>query len=260
MPESSFAASRDRTNDFRLCGVIARSGSLLWRHLITFFVVGLFASLPVLLLVKPPAVGAAVGPAVGPVVGPALLSRLLWYIFASGLLIAAGTLGQAVIICAALQDMPRRGVAGLVQSLNVSLRQFWPLAGLILWGFVTVLGFALLIVPGLVLSTIWFVGLPACLADQLGPWASLRRSRELTKGHRWKVFALTLLLFTASLCGVFVEPWLFAAAGLIAGSVVKLMWSGILIVFNAVLVVVTYHDLRVAKEGTDIERLAVVFD
>jgi len=175
MPESSFAASRDRTNDFRLCGVIARSGSLLWRHLITFFVVGLFASLPVLLLVKPPAVGAAVGPAVGPVVGPALLSRLLWYIFASGLLIAAGTLGQAVIICAALQDMPRRGVAGLVQSLNVSLRQFWPLAGLILWGFVTVLGFALLIVPGLVLSTIWFVGLPACLADQLGPWASLRR-------------------------------------------------------------------------------------
>jgi len=38
------------------------------------------------------------------------------------------------------------------------------------------------------------------------------------------------------------------------------MWGGILVAFNAVLLVVTYHDLRVAKEGTDIERLAVVFD
>jgi hypothetical protein len=181
-------------------------------------------------------------------------------LFAIGLLIAASTLGQAVIICAAFQNMRRQGAVGLVESLNISLRQFWPLAGLIFWNFVTFLGFALLILPGLLLSTIWFVGLPVCLAERLRPWASLRRSRELTMGHRWKLLALTLLLFTASLCGVFVEPWLFAAGGLVAGSVVKLMWSGILNAFNAVLLVVTYHDLRIAKEGTDIERLAVVFD
>jgi hypothetical protein len=260
MTESFFAAPRVHTSDFRLGAVITRSGSLLWRHPITFFVVGLLASLPVLLLVNPSGVGPAVGPAVGPVTGSAVLSRLLWYMFASGLLIAAGTLGQAVIIGAAFQDMRRRGAAGLVQSLNVSLRQFWPLAGLTLAGVLQMLGFALLILPGLILTTIWFVGLPVCLAERLGPWASLRRSRELTKGHRWKVFALTLLLFSPSLCAVFVEPWLFAAGGLIVGSVVKVMWNGIWVAFNAAVLVVTYHDLRVAKEGSDIERLAVVFD
>jgi hypothetical protein len=251
MTESSFAAPRVHTSDLRLGAVIIRSASVLWRHLITFFVVGLLASLPALLLVKP----SAVGP-----VGPAPLSRLLWEMFALGLLMAAGTLGQAVIICTAFQDMRRRGAAGLVQSLNVSLRQFWPLAGLILWGFVTLLGFALLILPGLLLSTIWFVSLPACLAERLGPWTSLRRSRELTKGHRWKVFALTLLILAGSLGSMFVEPWLFGVAGFIAGSAVKLIWSGLWVAFSAVLLVVTYHDLRVAKEGADIEHVAVVFD
>jgi len=251
MTESSLAATRTRGNDFRLGAVIARSASVLWRHLLTFFVVGLLASLPVLLLVKP----SAVGP-----VGPAPLGRWLWEMFAFGLLTVAGTLGQAVIIHAAFQDMRRTGPVRLVESLNVSLRQFWPLIGIILAAFLSVLGLIFLVVPGLFLSTIWLVGLPACLAEGLGPWTSLRRSQELTKGHRWKVFGLTLLLFAANLSSTFVDPWLFDAAGLIAGSVVKLMWSGIWVASSAVLLGVTYHDLRVAKEGIDIEHVAVVFD
>jgi hypothetical protein len=251
MTESSLAATRTRGNDFRLGAVIARSASVLWRHLLTFFVVGVLASLPVLLLVKP----SAAGP-----VGPAPLGRWLWEMFAFGLLMTACTLGQAVIIHAAFRDMRRTGTIRLAESLNVSLRQFWPLAALTLAGLLSLLGLLFLVVPGLILSTIWFVGLPSCLAERLGPWRSLRRSQELTKGHRWKVFALTLLLYTAGLGSVFVEPWLFATAGLIGGSVVKLMWSGIWVAFGAVLLVVTYHDLRVAKEGSDIEHVAVVFD
>jgi hypothetical protein len=169
-------------------------------------------------------------------------------------------LGHAVIVHATFQDMRRRGAVNLVKSLNASLRQFWPIIGVLLASFLSVLGLLFLVVPGLFLSTIWLVGLPACLAERLGPWTSLRRSRELTKGHRWKVFALTLLLFIGSLGSMFVEPWLFAAAGLIAGSAVKLMWNGLWVAFSAVLLGVTYHDLRAAKEGTDIGRLAVVFD
>jgi hypothetical protein len=234
-----------------LGAVIARSAALLWRHLLTFFVVGLLVSLPGLLLVKQSSVAPA---------GPAPLSRVLWEVSALGLLAVVGMLGHAVIVQATLQDVRRRGAVSLVKSLNASLRQFWPIIGVLLAGFLSMLGLLFLVVPGLFLSTIWLVGLPACLAERLGPWTSLRRSRELTKGHRWKVFALTLLLFIGSLGSMFVVPWLFAAAGLIAGSAVKLMWNGLWVAFSAVLLVVTYHDLRVAKEGTDIERLAVVFD
>jgi hypothetical protein len=251
MTESTFSATGVHTSDFRFGAVIARSAALLWRHLLTFFLVGLLASLPGLLLVKP----SSVAP-----VGPESLSRLLWEVSFFVLLALVGTVGQADIIHATLQDMRRGGGGRLVESLNASLRQFGPLIGLVLAGFLSVLGLFLLVVPGLILSTIWLASLPACLAERLGCWTSLRRSQELTKGHRWKVFALTLLIFAGSLGSVFVEPWLFAVAGLIAGSAVKLIWNGLWIAFSAVLLVVAYHDLRVAKEGTDIERVAVVFD
>jgi hypothetical protein len=39
-----------------------------------------------------------------------------------------------------------------------------------------------------------------------------------------------------------------------------LLWNGIWGAFYAIAAVVTYHDLRVAKEGTDIEQIAAVFD
>ncbi len=40
----------------------------------------------------------------------------------------------------------------------------------------------------------------------------------------------------------------------------SLIWNGIWGAFYAIAVVVTYHDLRVAKEGIDIEQIASVFD
>ena len=39
-----------------------------------------------------------------------------------------------------------------------------------------------------------------------------------------------------------------------------LIWNGVWGAFYAIAVVVTYHDLRVAKEGINIEQIASVFD
>jgi hypothetical protein len=168
------------------------------------------------------------------------------------------TIGQAVVIHAAYQDM-RRGPVRLVESLEVALRALWPLAALALAGLLTVVGL-LMIVPGLILSTLWFVVLPACIVEQLGPWTSLYRSRELTEGHRWKVFGLVVLLLIGSFVSSVVEPWVTAATSAVVGVVGALMWTGIWTAFTAIITIVTYHDLRVVKEGTDIEQVAVVFD
>jgi hypothetical protein len=43
---------------------------------------------------------------------------------------------------------------------------------------------------------------------------------------------------------------------LIGGAILNGVWGA----FNAIAVVVTYHDLRVAKEGANIEQIAAVFD
>jgi hypothetical protein len=51
-----------------------------------------------------------------------------------------------------------------------------------------------------------------------------------------------------------------AMAGPILSLIGGLLLNGVWGAFNAIAVVVTYHDLRVAKEGTNIEQIAAVFD
>jgi uncharacterized membrane protein len=122
-------------------------------------------------------------------------------------------------------------------------------------------GFMLLIVPGLILYTMWFVAVGPCVVERLGPWTSLSRSQELTKGHRWKIFGLLVLLFVPlNLVSKLVELALSAAGGETLVLVGTLIWTSIEAAFYSVVIAVTYHDLRVAKEGTDIEQIAAVFD
>jgi uncharacterized membrane protein len=59
------------------------------------------------------------------------------------------------------------------------------------------LAMILLIVPGVMLYCAWVVATPAVVEERLWPLAALDRSRELTKGARWKVFAVLLILMVA---------------------------------------------------------------
>jgi uncharacterized membrane protein len=123
-------------------------------------------------------------------------------------------------------------------------------------------GFVLLIIPGLMLFTMWFVATSACVVERLGPFDGMARSSQLTKGHRWKVFGLFIVLtlvgaIVSSLIDFVLEDVVQSATLALVGSLLR---NGIWGAFYAIAAVVTYHDLRVAKEGTDIEQIAAVFD
>ena len=51
-----------------------------------------------------------------------------------------------------------------------------------------------------------------------------------------------------------------AIGGVFVARLILLLWNAIYIAFSATLVVVTYRDLRVAKEGVDTDQIAAVFD
>ena len=252
MTQTSVAAAHVAEGDFRVGSVISRSISLLSRHVPAFLIVALIAYSPVLLTAKtqttePTDLAQAWGALVG-----ALLVLIP--------LIVLSTFGEAVIMHAAFQDMRRRPVR-LAESLNVALRRFLPIVGFAFVAtFLIQLGLMLLIIPGLILYTIWFVGLPACMIERLGPWTSLRRSGQLTKGHRWKLFGLAFLIIIPSLGSLLIQSVLAAVAGPIVALIGRLIWKAIWAAFASVVIVVTYHDLRVAKEGIDIEQIACVFD
>src|SRR5215469_4261379 len=251
MTDTSIAAAHVAINDFRVGSVISRSGAVLSRHLLTFFVVAVIAYSPLLLIVSM---------RTKPIEPSEALSQALWAFFGVVLLVVLPQLGNAIILHAAFQDMRRRPVR-LVESFNVGLSRFLPVIGIaFVQGFLIALGMILLIVPGLILYTMWFVGLPACVVERLGPWTSLRRSRELTKGYRWKIFALALLLAVANVGGRVIVTVLTALAGPIAALTGQMIWTGIAVAFAGVVFAVTYYDLRVIKEGVDIEQITAVFD
>ncbi len=262
MTDASLPAGRFTAGDFRIGHVFNQAWWVFSRNFLTFMLVTGIASLPPLLIPQP-VPGSSVNP----------FENLGFALFTMLLMIILSVLSQAVVLYGAFQVMRGRPV-NLAESARIGLRRFFPIVGLALsTGLLIGLASPLLVFPGLMLYTMWFVATPACVVEQLGPFRSMRRSRELTKGHRWKIFGLMLaIIIPALIFGAIVGMVVFmtlgagtilglsAALATTLGRVVNLIWSAVWTAFLAIVVVVTYHDLRVAKEGLDTEQIAAVFE
>jgi hypothetical protein len=99
------------------------------------------------------------------------------------------------------------------------------------------------------------------MLEGLGPLQSMRRSAALTKRHRWKVFGIYVLIVVVSaLTGSGIRV-VFAAAGFATGGMLAMtVWNALFSAYHSIIVAVMYHDLRVLKDGIDIDRIAAVFD
>jgi uncharacterized membrane protein len=246
---SHTSAAAFAQGDFRVGPVISRSFALLFRHFLTFFIITLIAFSPLLLMR-----GAAANAEADPV--QTLITLGVSFV----LLMVLSVFSSAIILHGTFQDMRNRPVK-LLESLKVALRRLLPLIVLaLLESVLLVLGLILLIVPGIILYTMWLVAVAACVVERTGPWRSLRRSQELTKGHRWKIFGLFLLLLLLSLINPLLQLLLNATAGATAAAIGNAIWTSFGSAFSSVVIAVTYYDLRVAKEGIDIEQIASVFD
>ena len=65
----------------------------------------------------------------------------------------------------------------------------------ILAGIAIAIGFVLIIIPGLILLTIWAVISPSIVVEGKGVFESFGRSRELVRGQGWQVFGAIVLTF-----------------------------------------------------------------
>ena len=253
MTDTALAAPSFAESEFRIGSVMSKTIIVLSRNLLTFCIVTAIANLPHVLLINRENYGIKM------MVG-ALLSALSW----------------AILIYVAFEDMRGRPV-DLMTSFGHVRRRFLPVIGTFLlgWFALFLLWFSgvgagwltslLLVVPVLMflpvlMLTMWFVAIPACVVEQLGPLGSLRRSAALTKGHRWKVFGMLAVLGIASIISGVGLDALDAAVGTTIGRLANLIWNAGFEVFCVILIVVTYYDLRVAKEGFDTDRTAAVFE
>ena len=125
------------------------------------------------------------------------------------------------------------------------------------------------LIPMCMVLTVLWVAIPACVVERPGVTESLGRSAALTKGNRWRVFGIIVILMlvnwgislASNVVTVPLSSFGASAATLaIVGGVVGIVTTGLYTALNAVMAAVAYHDLRVAKEGIGIDKIAAVFD
>lgn len=151
--------------------------------------------------------------------------------------------GMIVELVADLQDGHRDA------SARELLRAVTPVLGqLIAVGIVTgiceAIGLVLVIVPGLILITIWAVVAPVVVLERPGGLRALGRSRELVRGDGWQVFGVILVL----VIGVTIVTGILAVAGEAGGTAVGLIVRVIVGILAAPLpslaAAVLYFELR----------------
>jgi hypothetical protein len=262
MTDISLPAGRFAEGDFRIGQVFSRAWSVFSGDFMAFVLVTGIAGLPSLLIqhAAPDTLGNTYAD-----VGMALLAMIVT--------LGAWTLSQAMVLYGAFQVMRGRPI-DLAGAARIGSRRVFSVLGLaIAVSVLCALAMLLFVVPGVILYLVWFVATPVCVVERLGVFRSMGRSAELTKGHCWSLFGLQLaILIPVMIIGSIVSavaPAILGAAGASAlsasldttlGQIVSLVWSAIWTAFYAILIAVTYHDLRVAKEGVDTEQIAAVFE
>ncbi|MBV9923938.1 MAG: hypothetical protein JOZ96_02785 [Acidobacteria bacterium] len=182
-------------------------------------------------------VAEAVARSAGAALAFTVLSSLLFWLLA----VAASALLSGALVYAVV-DLQRAGHSSAGECLSRGLKAL-PNVFLVslLYGVVTTAGYVALIVPGVILSLMFAVCVPAAVVEGLGPIASLQRSHELTKGYKGLIFITFFLwgLLVLALGGV--VTWSFASAGKLDLLPTLLLQTAVLGMLNSTLHVLTVY-------------------
>lgn len=220
-----------------------------------------------------------------PVNGADALSALLFLLFLPMFL------GSVIGIVSGSYTGQKVSILG---SLGLALRKFFPLVsyGILLYILLTlsamlfILPLTLLgvdsdlrsvlvflpLIPNMLLFSMFYVGVPAIVAENLGVFGGFVRSQELTKGHLWGILGFQLLV-AMSIFAVFVIVGLFSGiVSVFSGGpspsdgqplyltivIVVLMGIGSLVAVIAP--VVMYFQLRAIRGSFDLASVAQLVD
>jgi hypothetical protein len=181
--------------------------------------------------------------------GLALVATLI------GLIATTLFTGMVVELVADVQDGRRDATPGQL------LRAAWPVFGsLILVALIAnvgiLIGFVFLIVPGLVLLTIWSVAAPVVVLERPPGLGALARSRALVRGNGWQAFGVIFIL-TVLIAIVSAGIELGAdSAGTAAGIVVRVVLGVLTAPLAALAAAVLYFEL-LAVHGERVPASAV---
>ncbi len=199
----------------------------------------------------------------GKILGVALLAGVIYMVLNAAILYRLGLAGN---------PKQSSGSDSLTGSLALGMKTFLPLLfGVILYAVAVVVGSILLIIPGLFLMVSLYLFWPAVVLERLGPVAALKRSHNLVKGNWWRTLTIlsvpAFLIMIVYIAVAFVIG-VFFAASITAGAeinpenlgqtqlvmqLLEVPFKAAMIPLFAAVMVVLFHDLKLRKEGGDLE-------
>jgi uncharacterized membrane protein len=202
----------------------------------------------------------------GGVLANPLLALIYYLIFA--VLSSLATAATVYIVSESYLGRPLGAQEALARSMPLMLRLLF--CSLIL-AFVVGVGLLFLLVPGIILACGLILAFPALVLEPGSTaFGALARSWSLTRGSRWRMFGLIVTMvilfyvpFAAigGLAAMMIPRGELAAGGMATGvGITAVALVGVLQLFLYPLfycvITVAYYDLRVRKEGFDLEVLA----
>ena len=248
---------------FRIGRVFNNSFAVLGRNIgLCLGLALLFSGLPALVIrmLTQPQIDAILQGDPGAAANPAAMFGNPWITISASLIsFVLALLLQSALVRATIEDLNgKRPTFG--DCIQIAVRFLLPTLGI---GLLVALGAGLasiaLLVPGIILWLGWSVAVPVLIQERLGVFGSMSRSRVLTKGNRWPLFGLFVVLFII----LMVIQWVMLAVVVLFGGIVAdvaaALVSAVLSMTISIATAVSYVELRQVKEGTSVEELAEVF-
>ena len=154
--------------------------------------------------------------------------------------------GMVVELVADVQDGRRDATPGqLLRAVGPVLGQLILVA--VVAAVLVAFGIVLVLVPGLILLTIWAVAIPVVVIEKPPGFGALARSRALVRGNGWQVFGVILIFYFLVLILAVVLAAASASAGTGVGIVVAVVFGVLTAPLQALASSVLYFDLLAAN-------------
>lgn len=254
---------------FRVGKVLSDTFSTFFANFLRFWALSLTAFAPMLVvMVLVGVMAAAVGRDAAPAPDAAFGSVGVFIVMMALMFVAVFHMMAAISYGAVEYQAGRK--ATFSAMFKAGLRALVPvlIAG-ILTGILYMIGAILLIVPGIIVLLMLSVATPAIVFERLGPFEGLRRSRELTSGHKWSILGFFILMFLVMMVANILIMMPLSLVSLtmpgevgiqLVSGLASLLLTGAYYGFMGSGVASVYTNLRAAKEGASADDIAKVFE
>ncbi|MFW9915811.1 MAG: zinc-ribbon domain-containing protein [Candidatus Thorarchaeota archaeon] len=186
-------------------------------------------------------------------IGQVILQLLFFALIAIGIGIAGEAIATAIVVVT-VQRLAENQEPPLLSEAFEMVQDKWVklILGGLLYGIVVAIGFILLVIPGFLFMT-WYYLFAVCIVlEDKEIQESFSRSKELVQGDGWHAFGLVLVsfllvAFLQTLIGGFVLLFTPFESGSLIGTILENVAGSIVAPLGGIMTTLLYFDLKARK-------------